>query len=103
MARTRVVTRTIEVTKVDALVCDITNINDIKNEVHQFDLVSVQTTETEKLLKICKKTCETDTIKVVSIISSEVKEEIYGMLETDFLKYAKPMTEHRKFEEEEEE
>ena len=50
----------------------------------------------EKLLKKLKSKYETDTVKLVSIVSVEWHEEIYGMTEDDFMAQAKRLDENRK-------
>lgn len=85
MARERQVTRTINVTTATALCMDITT-----KETEERELVITGEVPTdEKMLKDLRKLYETDTFKVVTIMGLETKEELYGMTEVEFLKYAK--------------
>lgn len=93
MARTRMVTRTITVTTVTALTVDVLTQTVANTE---FELSGYTYTE-ETALKTLKKTAETDTLKIVSIVSLAEHEEIYGLLETEFLKVAHKLDNERKF------
>ena len=84
MARTRMVTRTINVTVVEAMCVDTTN---AEVSVKSLELTGETYTE-EKALKELKKQYETDTLKVVAIQAMNVHEEMYGLKEIDFLKIA---------------
>lgn len=84
MARTRMVTRTINVTAVEAMCVD-TLTADVS--IKELELTGETFTE-EKALKALKKEYETDTFKVVAIQSMNVHEEMYGLKEIDFLKVA---------------
>lgn len=53
--------------------------------------------DTNTALKAAKKVYDTDTFKVVAITSLETTGQIYGMLETDFIKLARKMTPDRHF------
>lgn len=99
MARTRVVTRTINVTTITALCMDITTATPL---VQTLELTG-ETYDKEKALKVAQKTYDNDTIKVVAVQSLVTREEIYGMLETDFIRLATKMDEDRKFIDEEDE
>ena len=85
MARERMVTRTIEVLEVSALCMDIVKVEPI---VKTLELTGMGEITSDKLLKALKKQYETDTLKVVSINSTNKREELYGMTEIDFLKSA---------------
>lgn len=84
MARTRMVTRTINVTAIEAMCVD-TLTADVA--IKELELTGETFTE-EKALKALKKEYETDTFKVVAIQSMNVHEEMYGLKEIDFLKVA---------------
>lgn len=84
MARTRMVTRTINVTAIEAMCVD-TLTADVS--IKELELTGETFTE-EKALKALKKEYETDTFKVVAIQSMNVHEEMYGLKEIDFLKVA---------------
>lgn len=87
MARVRMVTRTVNVTEVTCL-----TVNTVTREVGNtvFKISGATYTE-DTALKTIKKQCETDEVKVVSIVSMNEYEECFGMLETEFLKYAKKL------------
>lgn len=84
MARVRMVTRTINVTVVEAMCVDTTS---AEVSVKSLELTGETFTE-DKALKELKKQYETDTLKVVAIQSMNVHEEMYGLKEIDFLKVA---------------
>ena len=85
MARIRMVTRTIEVLEVVAMTVDTTT-STVANK--SLELTGVSNVTNDKLLSKLKKTYETDTLKIVSIMSTNKREELYGLTELDFLKYA---------------
>lgn len=85
MARTRMVTRTIEVVSAEVICLDVTT---VETKIMALELTGMGAIEGDKLLKELKKQYETDTFKVVAIQSTEVREELYGLTELDFLKYA---------------
>ena len=87
MARTRMVTRTINVTVVQAMCVDT---NTAEVSIKELELTGETFTE-EKALKELKKEHETDTFKVVTIQKMEVHEEMYGLKEIDFLKVAQKL------------
>ena len=87
MARTRMITRTINVTTIEAMCVDTTTAEvSIKN----LELTGETYTQ-EKALKMLKNEYETDTFKVVAIQKMEVHEEMYGLKEIDFLKVAQKL------------
>ena len=93
MARERMVTRTINVTEVSAMCVDVlTQAVDTKKLEISGDVL-----EGEKLLKAVKSAYETETLKVVAITETTTREELYGMKEIDFIKYAKKLDSDRKF------
>lgn len=87
MARTRMITRTINVTVVEAMCVDTST---AEVTVKSLELTG-ETFTTEKALKEIKKEYETDTFKVVAIQKMEVHEEMYGLKEIDFLKVAQKL------------
>lgn len=87
MARIPSVTRTIKATHATLMCVDTESA-----EVSNIDVVLPRTYEGEKdMLKAAKKVAETETNKVVAVVKYEVTETLYGMTETEFIKYAKPM------------
>lgn len=87
MARTRMVTRTINVTSVEVMCVDTLT---AQVAFKDFELTGETLTE-EKALKVLKNEYETDTLKVVAIQKMEVHEEMYGLKEIDFLKVAQKL------------
>lgn len=81
MARVRMVTRTVNVTTVEALCLDVLT---CEPTIKTLEITGDTYTE-ERALKVLKKLYETDTLKVVHIQTMTETEELYGMLETDFI------------------
>lgn len=79
--RKAMVTRTIESTRVNALCLDIKTAEPMNKE---FNLSGTYKDES-KLLKAVQKAFDTDDLKVVHIVDSEVVNTLYGMYENDFL------------------
>lgn len=87
MSRTRMVTRTINVTSVEVMCVDT-----LTAEVTIKDLeLTGETFTKQKALQALKKEYETDTFKVVAIQKMKVHEEMYGLKEIDFLKVAQKL------------
>lgn len=87
MARTRMVTRTINVTVIEAM-CVNTSTAEVL--IKELELTGETFTE-EKALKTVKKEYETDALKIVAIQKMEVHEEMYGLKEIEFLKVAQKL------------
>lgn len=87
MSRTRMVTRTINVTVIEAMCVD-TLTTEVSTK--KLELTGELFTE-EKAIKALKKEYETNTFKVVAIQKMEVHEEMYGLKEIDFLKVAQKL------------
>lgn len=85
MGRIAMVTRTINFTQVTALTVDVV----AQATATQVYTLSGTFSDNDKLIKALKKEYESDTIKVVSVISSEVQEQLYGMTEQEFMSLAK--------------
>lgn len=85
MARIRMVTRTIDVT-VTKVMC--LNMDTMQGEVCTFELSGLYD-NSEVIINAIKKQYETDTIKPVAVVDTEIKEVLYGMTELDFIKLAK--------------
>ena len=79
------VTRTINFTEVTALTVDVV----AQSTATQVYTLSGTYAENEKLIKALKKEYESDTIKIVSVLSTEVQEKLYGMTEQEFMSLAK--------------
>ena len=87
MARPRMVTRTVVGTECEVQIVTISasEITTIKVSVGgTFD-------DTDKLMKAIKKQTETDDLKVLKIVSSNPIEKCFGMLESEFMQYAKEL------------
>lgn len=87
MARKSYVTRTITTTIVTALVVDTE-----KQETYTADYAIPRTYKDNKAIMKALEPLATETIIPVRVISSHTEEARFGMLESDFLKYAKPLT-----------
>ena len=81
MARVPMVSRTITTTKVNVMCLNIET-GEPENRS-----VTVPRTykDTEKLLKAVRAIEETDTLKVVHVVDTEVQETLYGMTEAEFI------------------
>ena len=85
MAKMRMVTRTVKVTKVNVMCLDIE-----KGEAfNEYATVSGVFDNPEKLLKACKEVLDTDTEKAVAIVEKKEIEQLYGMSEQEFISIAK--------------
>lgn len=84
MARSRKVTRTISLTKVIVMCVDTETA-----KVNNYELTIAGTyTDDKKLMKEVTKVVETETLKPVSIVSTEVIEKLYAMDEQKFIEMA---------------
>ena len=86
MARKRVVSRTIKATRVTCRVIN-TETEEIDNVVYTLSTVWK---DSEKALKKIKKEHETETEKIVSVVSMETIEEKRYMSEEDYIMYSVP-------------
>lgn len=84
MARARKVTRTISSTKV-IVMCVDTETAKVNN--YEVEIAGVYSDE-KKLMKAVAKVVETETLKPVSVVSTEVIETLYGMDEQKFIEMA---------------
>lgn len=85
MARIRMITRTVEGTKVLAMFCNL----ETKTVEERECIIGVPVSSSKQVDKYIKDNYETDTLKYVSVVSSEKFTKVYAMSETDFLKVAK--------------
>ena len=84
MARARKVTRTISSTKVIVMCVDTETA-----KVNNYEVTIAGTyTDDKKLMKAVTKVVETETLKPVSVVSTEVIETLYGMDEQKFIEMA---------------
>lgn len=87
MARKPMITRTFESQSVVVLCVDTS-----KNECLEHELYFVRAEKNmEKLLKKCKSLVDTNTLKVIKIVSTSETEEMYGMTEEQFIMTAKKL------------
>lgn len=84
MARVRKVTRTIASTKV-VVMCVNTETAVVEN--YEVTIAGVYSDD-KKLMKAVTKVVETETLKPVSVVSTEVIETLYGMDEQKFIEMA---------------
>lgn len=84
MARSRKVTRTIFSTKV-IVMCVDTQTAVVEN--YEVTIAGVYSDD-KKLMKAVAKVVETETLKPVSVVSTEVNETLYGMDEQKFMEMA---------------
>lgn len=84
MARSRKVTRTISSTKV-VVMCVNTETAVVEN--YEVTIAGVYSDD-KKLMKAVTKKVETETLKPVSVVSTEVIETLYGMDEQKFIEMA---------------
>lgn len=84
MARERMITRTVEQTKVRIMALNVNTV-----EVNFIEATIGGVYDTEALMKKLKKMYETEELKLVHIEQQETEEVLLGMTEEDFIKYAK--------------
>ena len=94
MARVRVVTRTIENVVAECKVLKTVGKDDFI-EIEELNLGGQ--IDPDKALKVAQKLYNTEDYTVVKVLSIRKESQIYGMLETDFIKLAKPMDDERHF------
>lgn len=86
MARQRMVTRTVEVTKVTFM-----TLNVLTAKVENVTKELTGKVDKESALKFAQKKFQSETVKYAAVVSLETEEQLYGMLETEFIKHAKKM------------
>ena len=97
MARARKVTRTISSTKVIVMCVDTETA-----KVNNYEVTIAGTyTDEKKLMKAATKVVETETLKPVSVVSTEVIDTLYGMDEQKFIEMAEVLPSRDKKEESE--
>lgn len=85
MARTPMVTRTIQTTRANVMCLDIE-----RGEPFNKEVILPRTYKDEKaMLKQVEKVINGDTVKAVHIVQSTVEETRYGMTEQEFIEVAK--------------
>ena len=96
MAREKMVTRTIISTKCVVLALDTETVEPSNLTVE----VSGTFQNEEKLMKAVKAVAETDTLKIVQILTTETVEKFYGVSEQKFMVIARELEPRKKKEEE---
>lgn len=96
MAREKMVTRTIILTKCVVLALDTQTVEPSNLTVE----VSGTFQNEEKLMKAVKAVAETDTLKIVQILTTETLEKLYGVSEQKFMEIAHELEPRKKKEEE---
>lgn len=97
MARVRKVTRTITSTKVVVMCADTQTA-----KVENYEVTVAGTyADDKKLMKAVTKVVETETLKPVAIVSTEIIETLYGMDEQKFIELAEVLPAREKKETEE--
>lgn len=94
MARVRVVTRTIENVVAECKVMVTVGDNDVI-EIMNLDLGGQ--IDAKNALKVAQKIYNSEDFNVVKVLSTHKEQQIYGMLETDFIKLARKMDDERHF------
>lgn len=84
MARKRMVTRTVMQTTAEVMTLDVTR---AEVQVRNYDIGGQY--NDEELLKKLQKLFQTDTRKLVHIVSQNCNEVLLGMDEEDFIRFAK--------------
>lgn len=79
--RKPMVTRTIENTAVNVLCMDVNTAEPENKEI----VMSGTYKDNDKLMKAIRKEYETDDFKIVHIVDTDVRKELYGMDENKFL------------------
>lgn len=87
MARKPMITRTIKITKVNAMCVDTVNA-EICNQVYT---LSGTFDDDEKLLAIINKDMEESDLKAVTIVEKTVEEKLFGMEEEKFIQFSKEL------------
>lgn len=94
MARVRVVTRTIENVVAECKVMVTVGDNDY---IETEELSLGGQIDEKNALKVAQKLYNREDYNVVKVLSTHKEQQIYGMLETDFIKLAKKMDDERHF------
>lgn len=87
MARQPMVTRTITTTRVNVMCLDIEHAEPCNKVVN----ISRTYKDEEAILKKVKPMLETETLKVVHVVDTEIEETLYGMTEQEFVELARPL------------
>ena len=96
MARERMVTRTVMIVEVEVMTVN-TLTAEVKNLIVE---IPGGITEEKSILKAVKKAHETSHLKCVAVVRSNIKEQLYGMPESEFIRLAKILPPRSKKDEE---
>lgn len=96
MARERMVTRTVMIVEVEVMTVN-TLTAEVKNLIVE---IPGGITEEKSILKAVKKSHETSHLKCVAVVRSSIKEQLYGMPESEFIRLAKILPPRSKKDEE---
>ena len=96
MARERMVTRTVMIVEVEVMTVN-TLTAEVKNLIVE---IPGGITDEKSILKAVKKSYETSCLKCVTVVRSTVKEQLYGMPESEFIRLAKILPPRSKKDEE---
>ena len=81
MARKPMVTRTIQTTR-----CNVLCLNIVEGEPFNKEIILPRTYKDEKsMMKVVEKVINTEDVKAVHIVHTEVNETLYGMTEQEFI------------------
>lgn len=81
------VTRTIKTTEATILCLDI----DTAEPFNETFVLPRTYKKDSEILKAANAINDKDNVKLVHVVDVEIKEQLYGMTETEFLKHAKPI------------
>ena len=87
MARVPMITRTIQTTEVTCMCLDVVN----GEPIHKTVVLPRTYKDDEATLKAASAVINTDDVKAVVVVKTEVHETLYGMPEQEFIKHAKVM------------
>lgn len=91
MARVPMVTRTIQTTTANVLCLNIK-----EGEPFNKEVVLPRTYKDEKsMMKVVEKLINTDDVKAVHIVNTEVNETLYGMTEQEFIYFARVLPDRK--------
>ena len=93
MAREKMVTRTVSATVVNVMCVEIATAKAFTTEI----TLTGAFKDNADILKTLKKN-DTAELVYVAIVSTEVKETLYGMTESEFMKYAKELPPRKVYE-----
>ena len=97
MARTRVVTRTINAQEVIVKV-----VNPITETFEEIKVTVSGEVNEKAINKAIAAECSARGVVAIKVVGTKRIEQVFGMLETDFIKFARPMNELRQFVEDDE-